>query len=466
MLTIIGSVLILLSIVSFAAQWASRKDEGLAEQIEGTIIGSLTGKYTPAVLFSTALAVLLGVNGAFFKASASTDYVLQYPFGGTKTYVNTNGIKPLLWADKIAIDHEIIIKQLVPKQYQRYQEGQRIESENTHILPAGDYEFNDFISSHIGSTVVITTAPENIDEFTKLAIESKSETGLVYGRVVPQISAAKKNTAKLMAAQEYIAGRSSDYDKWFLDQLRYGTYELIEIETEAPVDSLTSSRQRTITTGAKTSSVHFEIKMERDSTGLEVPVRINEGLARYGLQVRQADADDIQWESAFTDRLTDLKGIVAEKQREIEMTEKAREERKRLIEEGESKKAKKRADLEEAQIERVIQAETAKLEEQEKLEAARLKEETAKVEKRTTILEADAAAYKNLKLVNAGLTPQKRAEIEKEIAIGVATELAKMKLPATYFAGGGEAGENGLLTSILGAELAKQFLTPKLDTGN
>ena len=397
----------------------------------------------------------------FFMADASTDYVLQYPWGGTKSYVNTNGLKPRLWAKVIKIDHEIIVKHLVPEQYARFDQGERIESENTYTVLANDYEFNDFISSHIGSTVVINVAASKIENFQTLAINSKSEQGLVYGRVIPIINAAKKNTAKLMSAQGYIAGQSSNFDKWFLDQLRYGTYELVEVIDIPKVDSIIEGTQRTIVTGAKTSTVRYKIKTDA-STG--EPVRINEGLDRYGLNVRQADADDVAWEDVFISRLQDLKDIVANTQKEIEAAQLAVERKKRIIEEGESNKAEERAKLEKEQIQQVIAAETKKLVEEQTKQAAELEEQTAEIQARTIKTLADAKAYENQRLVAAGLTPQERATIQKEIAVSVAAELSKIQMPATYFAGGASNGNSdGILTQLLGAELARQMLPPAGD---
>ncbi len=444
MFTTIGVLLLMLGVAGFFLPFDKLPSLNFLDS------GRMRGGLIAAGAFT-----LIGMNGMFFMADASTDYVLQYPWGGTKTYVNTNGIKPRLFAKVIEIDHEIIVKQLVPSQYNQFESGSRVESENTYVLPAGDYEFNDFINSYIGSTVVITTAPDDLEAFESLAINSKSEEGLVYGRVIPIISAAKKNTAKLMSAQGYIAGRSSDFDKWFLDQLRHGTYELIEIMDMPQTDSIGSSR--TISTGAKTSSVRYEIKYEKGE-----PVRINEGLARYGLNVRQADADDQEWEEVFLSRLQDLKDIVANTQKEIEAAQLAVERKKRIIEEGESNKAEERAKLEKEQIQQVIAAETRKLVESENLAAAEMAEKTAVVQARTKKTLADAEAYQNKLLVSAGLTPQERAQIEKETAVLVAKELAKIQLPSTYFAGGTNGGtSDGILTQLIGAEFAKRLMVPE-----
>jgi hypothetical protein len=73
-------------------------------------------------------------------------------------------------------------------------------------------------------------------------------------------------------------------------------------------------------------------------------------------------------------------------------------------------------------------------------------------------VKADAESYQNAKLVSAGLTPQEKAIIQKETAIGVAAELAKLNLPEVYVAGSSGKGGNGILTDLLGAEFAKTMI--------
>ena len=55
-------------------------------------------------------------------------------------------------------------------------------------------------------------------------------------------------------------------------------------------------------------------------------------------------------------------------------------------------------------------------------------------------------------MVSAGLTPQERAQFDKDTKIGVAEALSKIALPTTYMNGGGNK-EASLLESILGVKL-------------
>mgnify|MGYP003561736858 FL=1 len=61
------------------------------------------------------------------------------------------------------------------------------------------------------------------------------------------------------------------------------------------------------------------------------------------------------------------------------------------------------------------------------------------------------------KLVQAGLTPQERAQIEKETAIGVAAELSRIQFPQTMIIGDSKGGTP--LESLIGAAMAKQLNT-------
>ena len=87
------------------------------------------------------------------------------------------------------------------------------------------------------------------------------------------------------------------------------------------------------------------------------------------------------------------------------------------------------------------------------LETERLKSQQKKVA-------ADAKAYENAKLVNAGLTPQERAEWEYKIAVGVAQEVSKIQFPQTMLVGGNNKGGTPL-ESLIGAAMAKQLLGDK-----
>lgn len=99
----------------------------------------------------------------------------------------------------------------------------------------------------------------------------------------------------------------------------------------------------------------------------------------------------------------------------------------------------------------VIKAQAITQAEQEK-EVAALAAQTALLESQKIKTDADAKAYANTKLVTAGLTPQEKAQFEKDTKIGVAEALSKIVLPSTYLNGGSNK-DASLLESILGVKL-------------
>ncbi len=86
--------------------------------------------------------------------------------------------------------------------------------------------------------------------------------------------------------------------------------------------------------------------------------------------------------------------------------------------------------------------EVAELNAAKEKEVARLNKEKAMEEAEAMRIRGEAQARANRLLVEAGLTPKDRAEIDKETAIGVASEIAKMKWPQIMTFGGDDSAMN------------------------
>lgn len=108
----------------------------------------------------------------------------------------------------------------------------------------------------------------------------------------------------------------------------------------------------------------------------------------------------------------------------------------------------------------LIAIETQLKQESTKKQLAEISLQTAKLESDQMLVREKAQAEANRLKVAAGLTPQEKAQIQRDIAIGVAQNLANMKLPQVYIENGGKEGKSnmGLLESLLGAELAKTMI--------
>lgn len=394
--------------------------------------------------------LLFMLNGLFFYAKPGTAYAVQYLWGGDEA-IFSQGIKMKMWGRTIPMSYEIPIQDVI------VYEGKEVpQSSSIYYRAASQWEFADAIKAHIATAVIVGIDIDNSDVFLNMADRNQSEKNLVRSRIMPNISAAIKNTCKLLDAQDYIAGASSQFDQYFRDQLENGMYQTEayyedDNNTEIIGDSSTI---RTIEDKKNTRQRKYRIKM-RDG---EVLRDNSNSLKQYGLKILQAHVTSIDWESSFDKRLDLQKDQVAQTQLEKQEAQKEIYRTQKEIAKGEAEKAKERARLEKEQIQQTIEAETrakvAKfkvMEEKNLLEAARNTALRIKVE-------SEAEALKNKRLVQAGLTPQEKAEWDYKIALGVSQNLSNLKLPEVYIAGEKQKSQGSILEDLIGAELAKQMM--------
>lgn len=447
MLTTIGILLIIVGIVililkSFLTTNQFLKSITRARSIQMVILG----------------AVMSVITGMFFYADAGTAYAVQYLSGGDKM-ITTQGIKLKYWGRVIPLSYETSIKDIIVDDVNELPKN----AQGIYNRKAQKWEFSDAIKAEISTSVIVGVNINDEEVFLNMADRNKSEGKLIFGRVLPNIDAAIKNTCKLMDAQDYISGQASDFDRYFRDQLENGMYQVEQYYEEEEqsaneiVGDTTTVRQ--IKVGKSGKQKKFRIK--KDANGTIIRDNSNT-LKQYGLKIYQAQVTGIDWETSFDERLDLQKNEVAQTQLEKQQAEREYYRAKKEVAKGESEKAKERARLEKVQIQQTIAAETeAKvaefnlIKEKKQFEVEQYKAKSKKVA-------ADAQYYENAKLVSAGLTPQEKAEWEYKTAVGVAQQLKDLRLPTTYIESGKNGSTNGnLLESLIGAELAKKMIEKK-----
>lgn len=463
MLTLIGTLVILTAITGFI--WNSVKKSKDAENeakkdnsyyrpksyIEFPI------RMKPAYLLLIGVAII-GLNGMFFWANSGTAYAVQYPWGGDKM-VKTQGLKTKMWGRTIPLSFEISIQDQILKLDDEGNKEKLAESaDGIYNREASLWEFSDAIKAEIGTAVVVGVNTDDEEVFLDMADRNRSESKLIYGRVLPNIDAALKNTCKLMDAQEYISGKSSDFDRYFRDQLENGMYlveEYYEAERKAEVIGDTGT-VRSIQPERSSKQKRFRIK--KDTQGNIMRDNKSNTLKQYGIKIYQAQVTAIDWEESFDQRLDLQKNEVAQTQLEKQQAERQYYTAKKEIAKGEAEKAAERAKLEKEQIKLTIAAETeAKVAEQNVI-AEKKKLEVAKLQAQSKKVAADAQYYENAKLVSAGLTPQEKAQLELNKATAVAAEFAKMQGPQVVIMGGDGKNGGSLTNSLIQAEMAKQLI--------
>lgn len=470
MLTFIGVMAILLGITILV--WNNIKKQKDAQDVETQAYNQGRDRYDqrrlnnmpnfpislkPLYLFIIGF-VFVAMNGLFFWANAGTAYAVQYPWGGDQM-VKTQGLKFKGWGRIIPLSYEISIKDVIARVDEDGKE-EKITSDGDGIYnrKSSLWEFSDAIKAKIATAVVVGVNVDDEEVFLNMADRNRSESKLIYGRVIPNIDAALKNTCKLMDAQEYISGKASDFDRYFRDQLENGMYLVEEYVQESNTPEIIgdTATVRKIKVGNTNKQVKYRIK--RDAQGNILRDNKSNTLKQYGIVIYQAQVTGIDWENSFDERLQLQKEQVAQTQLEKQEAEKEFYRAKKEIAKGESEKAAERARLEKEQIKLTIAAETeAKVAEQNVI-AERKKLEVARLAAQSKKIAADAQFYENAKLVQAGLTPQERAELELKKATAVAEAFAKMATPDVVINTGGGKGGGDLTNALIQAEMAKKLI--------
>ena len=252
----------------------------------------------------------------------------------------------------------------------------------------------------------------------------------------------------MFSAQNYISGEAQQFKQTLEEQLKGGSYQVTKEEIKDTIfNEITDKNSRSI----REITTTYKVSKILNNNG--IPVRIPHEITDNGVLVNQVIIQDVDLEPKFKERLENQRDESAKRQLAQQETETAKAEQLKILAQGENAKAKERIAKEKEQITQVIQYETEKEIEKQKLEKAKIAFETAEIEAKATRIKADAEAYKNQKLVSAGLTPQEKAQIEKEIAIGVAQALSTLKLPTYYISGSNSGSNNNLLESLLGVKL-------------
>jgi hypothetical protein len=401
-------------------------------------------------------------NQLFFYSQFGHQYYLVYPTGGWST-VFTSGIKFRWFASVQEWQKEIDIKVVADNEPTEGIEGiiadkvtfivRNSKGDEKEIVPGIGITFIDRVGAAVRISVRMKM-PEDPETFRQVAESYRNPQNLVYNTLIPTIKEQISNTGYMFAAQDYISGAATDFRQAVDDQLKYGGYATQRIEFN---DTIYSAIQDVGPRTIKEINTRYKIIRKTDSNGKLI--RIDHEITKNKILVTQVIVDEVYPESAFKQRLEAQRDISAQKRIEMEKIETAKAEQQRIIAEGERDKAKERVDKEKEQVGQLIAIETQLKQESTKKQLAEISLQTARLESDQMLVRERAQAEANRLKVAAGLTPQEKAQIQKDIAIGVAQNLSNMKLPSVYISGeqGGKS-QMGLLESLLGAELAKTMI--------
>ncbi|HEY0653083.1 MAG TPA: SPFH domain-containing protein [Chryseosolibacter sp.] len=399
-------------------------------------------------------------NSLFFYSRFGHQYYLVYPTGGWST-VFSSGFKFRWFATIQEWQKEIDIKVVGDGDSMEGIEGVISDkvtfqiNGQKEIIPGIGITFIDRVGAAVQISVRMKM-PEDPETFRGLAESFRNPGNLINNTLIPTIKEQVSNTGYMFAAQDYISGAATDFRQAIDDQLKYGGFST---ERKEYNDTIYASIQIAGPRTIKEINTRYRIIRKTDKDGKLI--RIPHEITKNNITVTQVIVDEVYPEPAFKQRLEAQRDISAQKRIEMEKIETAKAEQQRILAEGERDKAKERMDQEKEQVKQLIAIETQLKQETTKKQLAEIALQTARLESEQNLVRERAQAEANRLKVAAGLTPQERAQIQKETAIGVAEKLADLKFPQVFIEGGSaKDGKSnlGLIESLIGAEMAKTMI--------
>jgi len=451
-MTILGIIITILGLIMLVIRPQLTEEDQYEQNANGDHVKTTSKSPTWLLMFSRKLSMAAIISGAclitlpylFFWAEPGYQYFVVYP-NGKKDAVLTEGIKFRGFA-KITPWQKFIDVKVVSED----EDDNDIEG-RMQPIPIR------FIDQVTASTKLSTRfqLPADKESFIEMAIEFRSLQNLTNNTLIPTVREVVSNTGYMFAAQDYISGSASDFRVAIEEQLKDGAFSVEKTEYRDTVITAFEQEEREI----KEVQTRYEVNKRVDENGqfIRIPHDINEN----NIIVAQVIVDDVVLEQVFKQRLEAQRDESAKRQLEQQKIKTAKDAQARIIAEGERDKAAERVTQEKEQVKALISIETKLKQEETNKKLAAIALETERLRATAQKVKADAESYQNAKLVSAGLTPQQRAELEKQIAIGVAKEYAKIKFPTTMIISGGENGGGTPLEALIGAAMTKQLTSSK-----
>lgn len=243
----------------------------------------------------------------------------------------------------------------------------------------------------------------------------------------------------LMSSKESYAEKRNELINYIEDQASHGVYKTIQRDDKT-IDVFTNA-EKVITV----------VEIQKDPKGGFARVE-KSPLQRYGVTLSNLSINGVDYDKAVEAQIKQQQQLVMQVQTAIANAKKSEQDALTSEQKGKADAAAAKWAQEVIKAKLVTEA-------QQRKEVAALEAQAAELEAKKTRIDADAEAYKNAKLVSAGLSPIDRAEYEMKTKIEVAKALSGITLPSTYMSGNGGNGKESMLESILGANLLQQFST-------
>ena len=297
--------------------------------------------------------------------------------------------------------------------------------------------FNDASNGEIFGSLRVKL-PTDREHMLRIQTDYNGKERLMNDLVRPTVVKVVYASGPLMSAYESVSEKKNNLIEYITDQLNNGVY----------------------TTAVKISEVLDPITGEtkQQKFAVLIPDSLSAGGFRrsekspfeyYGIEIGQVSVSKIDYEDRVKKQI--------EQQQEANMlvqTSKAKslaaqQEAIRAEEEGKAQAAKAKWEQEKIKAVEVTKAE-------QEYEVARLAALKSSEVAKKVKAEGEAEAYRQAKLVQAGLSPREKAEFDMKTKIGVAEALSKMNLPSVVMTGGD--GRNNTAMDMMSLKFATELV--------
>ncbi len=306
----------------------------------------------------------------------------------------------------------------VPQNFGKVDQYKISDSYDFHSEPI-NVRFNDSSTADITGSIKFRLSLKD-EDILKAHQDFRSYDAIKEGVVRQVVMASLKQSATFFGAEEIYSTRRSEFIDRVNDQIKDGIYSTTTTRTLAKAED-------------GDNFIRNIVNIKLDDTGSPVYSEIS-AFKIYGIEVIQFVINDINFDEKTDALIAKRKEAEQEKVVARANAERAKQDTITAMEQGKAKIAIAEADA-------LIQKKTAVVNAQRDREVATEQALKAQEEKKKIIALGEADAESARLKVAAGLTPLERATIEKETAIGVAHELAAVKLPGLMVIGAN--GENG-----------------------
>lgn len=266
----------------------------------------------------------------------------------------------------------------------------------------------------------------------KLHTDFGSQEAVEQQLIRQVVTKAVYMTGPLMSSKESSAEKRNDLLSYIEDQSINGVYRTKQEDIKVHDDLMNTDKTVTV------------VKIVQDEKGMPMRQEVS-SVKVYGVNLQGLALNSIDYDVEVENQIKVQQQAYMQVQTAIANSKKAEQDAITTELQGKAAAAKAKWEQEVIKAQAITQA-------QQEKEVAALEAQTAILASQKVKTDADAKSYANARLVSAGLTPQERAQFEKDTKIGVAEALSKIVLPSTYM-NGGSGKEASLLESILGVKL-------------